>query len=324
MDTIISYLNNMFARLPDTADMRRVKDELLATMEDKFNALTAQGKSEHEAIGIVISEFGNIEELVGEMNVAEIKNNESSSEKTEEALPVVEAAAVEEYIAENKKAARMTAVGTLLCILSPILLIYFTWQNNESAQAVMFGMIPLILLVAGAVSLFIMMGLRMERYEYIEKPHLLPEYVKIDVQNQQDRFAPTRIVCTVLGVAVIILGTLPVIIAAVMEMEVVILYGVCVLLAMVAIGVFMLVWSNMIYDGYNKLLGKQEYSIKAQKNNKIVDAVGGIYWMLVTAAYLAWSFIGNAWGRSWIIWPIAGVTFGGIAALISALTGQEK
>ncbi|KAA2299884.1 hypothetical protein FY526_27475, partial [Clostridioides difficile] len=63
METIMVYLENMFAGLPKTPEVEHLKQELLSGMEDKYLELKREGKSENEAIGIVISEFGNIEEL---------------------------------------------------------------------------------------------------------------------------------------------------------------------------------------------------------------------------------------------------------------------
>ena len=42
-------------------------------------------------------------------------------------------------------------------------------------------------------------------------------------------------------------------------------------------------------------------------NCLIISYVAGIYWTLVTAGYLAWSFWSGEWNRTWIIWPVAGV-----------------
>ena len=42
---------------------------MLRTMEDKYEELKMEGKSENEAIGIVISEFGNIDELIDELGL---------------------------------------------------------------------------------------------------------------------------------------------------------------------------------------------------------------------------------------------------------------
>ncbi|WP_339286944.1 permease prefix domain 1-containing protein [Paenibacillus sp. FSL E2-0201] len=61
METIVVYLDNMFANLPKTPELERLKRELLYGMEEKYQELKHDGKSENEAIGVVISEFGNIE-----------------------------------------------------------------------------------------------------------------------------------------------------------------------------------------------------------------------------------------------------------------------
>lgn len=63
METIKNYLENMFSRLPNTPEVQKAKYELYQMMEDKYNELISEGKSDNEAIGVVISEFGNLDEL---------------------------------------------------------------------------------------------------------------------------------------------------------------------------------------------------------------------------------------------------------------------
>ena len=60
METIKNYLENMFSHLPNTPEVQKAKYELYQMMEDKYNELISEGKSDNEAIGIVISEFGNL------------------------------------------------------------------------------------------------------------------------------------------------------------------------------------------------------------------------------------------------------------------------
>ena len=67
MDTINTYLDNIFATLPKTEAVLRARTELQASMEEKYQALKDEGKSENEAVGSVISEFGNIDELIAEL-----------------------------------------------------------------------------------------------------------------------------------------------------------------------------------------------------------------------------------------------------------------
>ena len=59
MEAIREYLSNMFMNLPETPQVLRAKAELMEMMEDKYEELIAEGMSEKEAVGTVISEFGN-------------------------------------------------------------------------------------------------------------------------------------------------------------------------------------------------------------------------------------------------------------------------
>ena len=71
MNAIRNYLDNMFRNLPNTEEVRRAKSELLQMMEDKYEELIAEGKTENEAVGIVISEFGNLDELADSLGISE-------------------------------------------------------------------------------------------------------------------------------------------------------------------------------------------------------------------------------------------------------------
>ena len=63
MEAIRNYLESMFQNLPNTPEVQRAKSELWQMMEDKYTELINSGKSENEAVGTVISEFGNLDEI---------------------------------------------------------------------------------------------------------------------------------------------------------------------------------------------------------------------------------------------------------------------
>ena len=69
MDIIMSYIDSMFAGVPVTDETKRLRDDITANMSDKFDELIKEGRSVNEAIGTVISEFGNIDEVLSEMGV---------------------------------------------------------------------------------------------------------------------------------------------------------------------------------------------------------------------------------------------------------------
>ena len=77
-------------------------------------------------------------------------------------------------------------------------------------------------------------------------------------------------------------------------------------------------------DSFNKLLEEGDYTREKKLENKKNDALSGIYWCLVTAIYLALSFLTGAWGRTWIIWPVAGVLFAAVTGIANVRRGRKR
>ncbi len=102
METILSYLNNMFANLPSTPEVRRAREELQQMMEDKYHELRNNGKSDNEAVGQVIAEFGNLEELGDQLGIG----SQVSASMDPQNQIAMSAAEVEAYLKASEKSAR--------------------------------------------------------------------------------------------------------------------------------------------------------------------------------------------------------------------------
>ena len=63
MDTIDTFLDAMFAPYPSTPRLLEAKGELRAMMEDAYADAVGRGRTHNEAVGQVITDFGNLEEL---------------------------------------------------------------------------------------------------------------------------------------------------------------------------------------------------------------------------------------------------------------------
>ena len=63
MDTIDTFLDAMFAPYPSTPRLLEAKGELRAMMEDAYADAIGRGRTHNEAVGQVITDFGNLEEL---------------------------------------------------------------------------------------------------------------------------------------------------------------------------------------------------------------------------------------------------------------------
>ena len=94
--------------------------------------------------------------------------------------------------------------------------------------------------------------------------------------------------------------------------------AVSVLLTVVALGVKIIVNTSVIWGSMDKLLEEGDYT----RMNKKLSKYDGIYWMIMTAIYLAASFLTMRWDRTWIIWPVAGVLFAAYRELIKSRIGR--
>lgn len=231
-----------------------------------------------------------------------------------------------EYLEAGKSFAARIAAGTALCIVSPILLIILAGIAGDGiipipeALAIGVGVVVLLVLVAVAVVIFIVTCMQMKRYEYIKnEPIQLDAEAAAMVAGQKQSFENRFIAGLASGVAIIILSVVPLIVAAVAGApSMIILLCTGFLLAFVAAAVFMIICMGMRYGNYNELLQEGEYSVDSKKASKRVEAFGGVFWPLIVAIYLGYSFYTYNWHISWIIWPVAGVLFSAITSALKA------
>ncbi len=83
MEALKEFLDNMFRGVDETTDVLRAKAELLQMMEDKYETLISDGKNENEAVGIVISEFGNFQEIADELGIADAVKDAPAMQESE-------------------------------------------------------------------------------------------------------------------------------------------------------------------------------------------------------------------------------------------------
>ena len=177
----------------------------------------------------------------------------------------------------------------------------------------------MLLLVAAAVAIFLSCGARTKPFEYMETEIFETAYgVDGLVSDRKARFEPIALRYRIIATVLCILGVLPLLLSALLELkDLFVVAMVCVLLLIVGAAVALFVLAGVRMGSYDRLLQQGDYSI-ASKSDHVTQRIAAVYWPLVTAAYLAYSFITNDWQRSWIVWPVAGVLFGGISAACSA------
>lgn len=221
-----------------------------------------------------------------------------------------------DYLEQRKNASVQIAIATLLCIISPIL-IFLLLAFSECTSipitenlAVGIGMVALFSLVTIAVVIYIRVGFKNAPYEFLEKEPFETEYgVTGLAREKQKTYRHTYIKYNIFGTCACILSPVPLICAALSGKGLLVMIMLCVTLLTVAIGVMFFIVAGVRWASMQKLLKEGEFSEKGKQKNKIIEAIGTVYWLLATAIYLGWSFLTSNWHITWVIWPIAGVLF---------------
>lgn len=159
METMKSYLDGMFAKLPNTPDVTRAKNELWQMMEDKYNELISDGVSDNEAVGTVISEFGNLDEIATELGIDNIM--EGTSVVRQRIIGLEEA---KQYLAATRKHAGQVALGVLLCIISvcgPIL-------SDALSFSGVLGVTVMMVCIGLAIVQFVYASVMMQKWGYMK------------------------------------------------------------------------------------------------------------------------------------------------------------
>lgn len=222
------------------------------------------------------------------------------------------------------------AIATFLCITCPVILIFLAGASErfgiKENLAVGIGLVALFLMIAVAVFMFIGISNYMNKYDFFEKEDFETEYgVTGIIKEKKEAIEQKTSTAVAVGVVMCICACLPLIICALAEMNsFVIICMVCLLLLIIACAVVVFIRAGGEMGAYKMILQEGEFTRKEKHVNKKVEPIMGLYWCLVTAGYLAYSFITNDWSRSWIVWPVAGVLCGAVSAIIKVVNKNNE
>ena len=197
-----------------------------------------------------------------------------------------------EFVTKQAAAGKSIAIGVMLCVLSPVLLILLSGGTLLGAAiANGIGMVTLLSMVAGGVAIFITTSAKMQRFEYIEKGdfQLAPGLAGI-IREKQEAYSKTYGQNMAIGVVLFILCSLPLITAGIFgASERVYAFLTALLLVILSIGLFFLITTSTINGSFQKLL-REASLLRGSRKTKRISRFAGFYWPIVVAVYLGWSF----------------------------------
>ena len=308
METIRNYLEAMFASMPNTSEVKKAKDELLQMMEDKYNEMIATGVNENTAVGTVISEFGNLDELAEDLGLT--KEVEKVHEREQEQpRRFVNSKEIQEYLSSEAKAAWMIGLGVFLCITSAM---YPALTDSIKAVSENLGIAGLFISIAIAVGLFVYTGVSRKEWAFLKKEPCQIDITTADyVKNQKIAFSHTKALCYTIGVSLCVLSIVP---SMISNAD----YAMAFLFLLVGMGVFLLIYASVINGSFEDVLkindrdtisGNYGKDSNVRYINDIAEFAMDVFWQTITCIYLIWSFLTFDWHITWIIWPVAGVLY---------------
>lgn len=314
MDTIRSYINTLFQRLQPTDEVIRAKEELLSMMEDKYNELIEDGVSENEAIGQVISEFGNLDELADTLGIRP-EVNKRNDEPTPRKISVDEAS---NYINARTLQGFLTGLSVFFYIVSvaPVIFldsIYPDW-GDILGVTLMF-----VFVAAGTVIIIIAANINKDKKQFVKSPFELSFEAKEFCIASKKQNGTKATVFLAVGVGLCILFVSPAaFFGTVFENTPLENIGASLMFVMCGIGVWMIIYSAFINGIFDRLLKsnspdfnpsiKNGEAKETKYKSESANIIMSVYWPTVTCIYLSVSFITFSWGSTWIIWVIAALT----------------
>ena len=331
MDVIKSYLESMFAQLPNTPEVWRAKDELLQMMEDRYNDLLGEGKSENEAVGSVIAEFGNLNEVAESLGIGTFVREQSPQAD----LPEFTLEEADQMINDRSTTSLLRGLAVLLFIISPVGFNLSEWLLHGYGE--LFGLIFLVVCIVSGIGLMVFSGVIDSKWKYVKRtPYRIDHLTASEVYEQNESYRITHALLKAVGIVLIVLSFVP---AAVIEgiglpesLEDGL--GGSLLLILTGMGVMTLIFTsgrNKVYEDILKMNDRSTIAgsyvpAKVEEirySNETVSTIMSVYWHTVTCIYLVWSFLTFAWWKTWIIWPVAAIVHGLLNSAFAEKGGQR-
>lgn len=248
------------------------------------------------------------------------------------------------YAEVMKRTRWMLGIAVALLVISPTALIGFAVafpddQSPRYALGLIVGFTVLLPLVGVGVGLLVWRGQQLAPFRRItESTDACTREVEAFAAALDQEHSSARTRNLIIAIGLWILSALPVIATGVFTSgwdqelaDPLLAIGVVATLVLVAVGLLVFLPSDWAHSAAISLRQTSPNTEQAEYFESGADrypawvrALMAGFWPLMAAVYLAWSFLTWDWGTSWIIWPVAGVTFATFAAVVGAVYPPKR
>ena len=251
-----------------------------------------------------------------------LKDDAAEPEYTEDdtsPLPRVTLAQANDYLAKAKANAPRLALGALSEAG-----LFGIW--DDLAEGI--GLIALLVIIAAAVAIFMRCSASVRAYEFLQKQAIETEYgVTGLAKERRDAFAPQYDKANILGTVLCVLSAVPVFAAMMVGASFLVSASICLVLALVACGVYAFVRVGTVRDAMDQLLEEGDYTRPNKAIKSRINALTAAYWLVVVAIFLWYTFGPQGNGQpqySWFIWAIGGVVYAALVIAVKAFMKKNR
>lgn len=257
------------------------------------------------------------------------------TEDTDRKLRRVSLEQASAYLSIRRAAAPWLALATFLCVISPIALILLAALSDipsfglsgDAAAGIGIGI--LLLLVAGAVAIFIFCAAKASTFDFLGREAFETEYgVSGMVRARKQQFSATYTRLNIIGTVLCILSPVPLIAVACAGMtDAVCVAALCFLLFLIAVACTAFVYGGTCQGAMDRLLEEGDFRRQSKTKKSIKGTVSVVWWMIVTAAFFLYTYGPHGTGNpraGWPIWPVAGVLFAAVMAIVNAIERKNE
>ena len=268
---------------------------------------------------------------------SESSTDDASTSKTVAPKLSVSLDTATEYLDAIARTSRPTAGAITLFILGPALLVslatysedalYFDPMHISPDAMGIAGICIMMLFIAAGVGLLILQDMKLAKFKQLKEASLELQYgVEAAVRRRAESTESLRYVQQAAGVCLTILSAIPFLIASYYGTGLTFALGFFVAAILVSLGVYLLVYSGILRDGYRVLFQEGDFSHDEKSNKRDHRSaalkyrpIARAYFGTITLLYVGYSFITKDWKSSWIIWPVSALLYHIIISILNAL-----
>jgi hypothetical protein len=317
MFILTNYVNSIFEKLPQNLKMVKLKQEILSNMGERYVQLLTEQVNQQQAIAQVLAELGNIDDYL-------IKKN-SSSEEFDFEKNILHWSKDETETFKNHRStfSLASAIGVFLIFIAPVFALLIQksapylplLSGLSSSQLILFSLIPVLILMAVGIGLFVHFGIKELAFGIGEKVISLDSMTRASLIQEKKEFKQPFIKGMTSGILFCVAGLVfllwPLLFAQFDPF-----WSLIFILSFMAIGTFLFTFFNMIQVTYDKLLSTGHYSPRKSASERLTTKVAHLIFLPAIAIYVISGLLFQIWSLGWLIFPILGIAFGVFAILV--------